>query len=363
MRYGLSARVKTEVVEMPWLRLNHEPTVQPYTVHPLVTDEADSDSSSNLMTGNRQCAQNSFVLREEALRRQHYLGKHARRLQQPAVFVARRINASTMPLVESLREYFSGCSSDGAKAEPTFIRFSRCVGRAQEPPFHLCEIINRDYDKYLPAVRNADRLGGVLHTSAFSPRWMYIPPAFCRTQHRRGVFITVRGSFGRDGKKYLSSSNTTAKPDKGRFSLRAIRRTAAEIFLRGCERFKKNTVEKQHKCKQNIQSDPFNDLHWATLRQKAELSIVTERFSRDRSGEWPSSAKVLITEIGETAGEQHCNAQPSLSPGTVKCGISGTYQLITYESYPQRFDQRHRGRINPSGNENSRLLQPPGVLS
>ncbi|GAA47957.1 hypothetical protein CLF_101010 [Clonorchis sinensis] len=91
----------------------------------------------------------------------------------------------------------------------------------------------------------------------------------------------------------------------GRFSLRAIRRTAIKILLRGCERFKKDTVEKQYKCEQNIRTDPFKDLHWATLGQKAGLSMVTERFSRDRSGEWPSSAKVLITGIGETAGEQH----------------------------------------------------------
>ncbi|GAA56339.1 hypothetical protein CLF_110668 [Clonorchis sinensis] len=53
---------------------------------------------------NRQCAQNSFVSREEALRGQRFLGKHARRLQQPAVFFARQMNASTMSLVEYLRD-------------------------------------------------------------------------------------------------------------------------------------------------------------------------------------------------------------------------------------------------------------------
>ncbi|GAA53090.1 hypothetical protein CLF_109508 [Clonorchis sinensis] len=39
-----------------------------------------------------------------------FLGKHARRLQHPAVFVARQMNASTMPLVESLRVR-TGCGN------------------------------------------------------------------------------------------------------------------------------------------------------------------------------------------------------------------------------------------------------------
>ncbi|GAA56755.1 hypothetical protein CLF_111460 [Clonorchis sinensis] len=30
-------------------------------------------------------------------------------------------------------EHFNGCSSDGAKTETIFIRFSRCVGRTQDP--------------------------------------------------------------------------------------------------------------------------------------------------------------------------------------------------------------------------------------